>query len=339
MPQISQNVDLLPYNTMKVQSIASNYTEIDSVETLHELATQEVWNQPKLILGGGSNMLFVHNVDGLVIRNAIMGKEVVSETDDEVLVRVGGGEEWHAFVLYALEQGWAGIENLSLIPGTVGAAPIQNIGAYGTEIKDVFHSLEAFNMEEKCLEKFNKGECGFGYRDSIFKRTVKGKYMITSVTLSLSKNTSTVNTSYGALTAYLSEKNITEPSVKDISDAVIAVRQSKLPDPSELGNCGSFFKNPVIPLGKYQELKMQHPDIPGYEVSAEEMKVPAGWLIEHAGLKGITRGEVGTYPKQALVLVNYGERNGQKVLDFAQYIKSVVQEKFDVQLDPEVNII
>lgn len=338
MPNVQQNVDLLPYNTMRVQSMASNFVEITSVKELDELARMDQWSLKKLVLGGGSNMLLVHDFDGLVIRNRIEGKHKISETDNEVVLKVGAGEDWHDLVVYCVEKGLGGIENLSLIPGTVGAAPIQNIGAYGVELQDVFHSLEAFHIEEKKLEVFTREQCEFGYRDSIFKSRAKGKYLITSVTLILSKRKNKVDTSYKALKDYLAGLSVQEPTIKDISEAVIAIRQSKLPDPRELGNCGSFFKNPVITNAQYEQLKQEYEGIPGYPAN-EGIKVPAGWLIEQSGLKGIKDGEVGTYPKQALVLVNYGEKDGEKVWEFAQRIQSKVAEKFGILLQAEVNII
>ncbi len=292
----------------------------------------------KMILGGGSNVLFTRNFLGLVLKMEISGIEVVQEGDDSVIVSFGAGENWHQCVLWAVENGLFGIENLSLIPGTIGAAPMQNIGAYGVEIQDVFHSLEAFDIKAQKILKFYKEDCKFGYRNSTFKEGRKDKYIITKVNLRLSKKPN-FNVSYGNLKETLSEMGVEELTLKSVSQAVINVRQSKLPDPMEIGNAGSFFKNPVIEKPYFESLRAAYEGIPGYEVDVRSIKLPAAWLIDQSGWKGFRKGEIGVHDKQALVIVNHGNGNGKDILKLSAEIQKSVFSKFGVELEREVNII
>ena len=332
---IQNDFDLSTFNTMGVSSKASHFIEISSVSELQKAVR---FAQGKkldiLILGGGSNILFKKDFDGLVIYNALKGREFLSDTE----LKIAAGENWHELVLFCVEHGLGGIENLSLIPGSVGAAPIQNIGAYGVELENVFLSLEAFMIDSGELKTFTKDECNFGYRESIFKKELKGKAVITSVTLRLSKDHN-VNISYKALSEKLAEKGISEPDIKDISDCVIEIRQSKLPDPKQIGNTGSFFKNPVISVQHFNELKSEYPDLPSYPVTERQVKVPAGWLIDKAGWKGKRMGDAGVHTKQALVLVNHGNASGEEIWNLAAEICLSIKEKFNISLVPEVNII
>lgn len=337
---IEKNVSLKSLNTFALEAKAKVFTEVNNIEELQEVLASDIAKENDLlILGGGSNLLISKDFDGLVIKNNITGKEVVHETDDFVLVKIGAGENWHEFVLYALEQGWGGIENLSLIPGTVGAAPMQNIGAYGVEIKEVFESLLAVNRDTGEVEEFSKEKCRFGYRESIFKNKMKGQYVIARVILKLTKQHHNLNVSYGAITDTLKEMKVKEPTIQDVSKAVISIRQSKLPDPAKIGNAGSFFKNPTVDRIQYEELKTEYPEIPGYDLPDSNVKVPAGWLIEQCGWKGMTRGNIGVHKKQALVLVNYGGGQGEELKALAEEIRTSVIEKFGVELNAEVNII
>ncbi len=292
-----------------------------------------------MFLGGGSNVLLCNDYNGLLIRNAIKGKQIVREDDEHVFLKVYSGENWHDTVMYCVERNWGGIENLSLIPGTVGAAPMQNIGAYGVELEQVFDQLEAFNLQSFELETFNKAQCAFGYRESVFKRQFKGQYFIYSVTFKLSKKPS-IHVDYGDIQAVLNEKGLSPEttSIKDVSAAVIQIRQSKLPDPKVLGNSGSFFKNPQISKEHFEALKLQFPDIKGYPQN-DGIKVPAGWLIEQCGWKGKRVGNTGSHAKQALVLVNYGGATGAEIFQVAQDIIKSVSDKFSIHLEPEVNIV
>lgn len=334
---IFKNYSLKSYNTFGLDVKATNLLKIQSVASLKEAI--KLPYQPIFILGGGSNMLLTKNIEGLVIKNEIKGITIVKETKKHVTICIGGGENWHQLVLWAIRNDYGGIENLSLIPGTVGAAPIQNIGAYGVELKDVFEKLEAINLKTKRKKTFDNKDCKFGYRDSVFKKDLKGKYLITKVFLKLTKINHQLNTNYGAITNTLAENGITQPTIKNISDAVIAVRSSKLPDPAELGNSGSFFKNPEISQTHFNKLQKQFPNIVFYELPNDKVKVPAGWLIEQCGWKGKRIGNTGAHAKQALVLVNYGDATGVEVKELAYKIIDSVKEKFEIQLTPEVNII
>ncbi len=332
---IHKDFDLSRFNTMGVSSKASYFVEVTSVHELKKaihFAEQE--NLKLLVLGGGSNILFKSNFEGLIIHNALKGKDFIADTE----LKVAAGENWHELVLFCVENGLGGIENLSLIPGSVGAAPIQNIGAYGVELKDVFVSLEAYMIDKGEIKTFSKSDCNFGYRDSIFKKELKGKAVIISVTLKFSKN-GAINTSYKALNDWLKEKDITNPNITDISRAVIEIRRSKLPDPKEIGNTGSFFKNPVISVQHFNQLKSEYPDLPSYPVTERQVKVPAGWLIDKAGWKGKRMGDAGVHTKQALVLVNHGNATGEEIWNLATEISLSIKEKFNIMLTPEVNVI
>jgi len=336
---IQQNISLKPYNTFGIDAYARLFATFSSVPELETLLSQSPVNKTDLfILGGGSNILLTKDYDGLVLKNELKGIEVVNENDDHWFVRAEAGENWHQFVLYCVAHGYAGVENLSLIPGNVGAAPMQNIGAYGVEIKDVFHELEAYHLYEKNTVRFSLKDCGFGYRESVFKNKYKGQFVITSVTYRLNKRPS-FNTNYGAIRQELDAMGITELSIDAISKAVIRIRSSKLPDPNLIGNAGSFFKNPVITGDKFQLLQTQYPGMPSFPVEEGLIKVPAGWLIEQCGWKGFRKGDAGCYSKQALVLVNYGMASGSEIFDLSLDIIHSVLDKFDIQLEREVNII
>lgn len=333
------NRSLKDLNTFGLKAVASKYVEVFSNEDVISLAKEgKLKNENTLILGGGSNILLCNNVDGLVVKNNIKYINELNQNSEHVTVKIGAGEEWHNFVITALENNWFGIENMSLIPGTVGAAPMQNIGAYGSEIKDVFNSLEAVDRITGELKIFTKEECNFGYRESVFKNSFKNRYFIVSVTLELNLHP-TKNTSYGAINTVLEENNIKNPSPKDISNAVILIRKSKLPDPAKIGNSGSFFKNPEIPKAQFQDLKLKFKDIIGYPLTNENVKVPAGWLIENAGWKGFRDGDIGVHKNQALVLVNYGSGKGKDIYDLALKVRASVLEKYGIEINPEVNII
>lgn len=337
MINIQQNVQLSTYNTFGLEATSSRFATFLSQQELIE-SISLIQNETLLVLGGGSNILLTKDFDGLVLKNEVSGIEVTKEDDQHIYVRVGAGENWHDFVLKAIENNWAGIENLSLIPGTVGAAPMQNIGAYGVEIKQVFDHLEAVEIASGEVHTFDNISCEFGYRESIFKKQVKGKYIITHVTFKLNK-TPDFNVSYGAIQQTLEEMGVTELSIKAVSDAVIKIRQSKLPDPAEIGNSGSFFKNPEIDAIDHEGLKAEYPNIPGYKLPNGKVKVPAAWLIEQDGWKGKTFGPIGVHKNQPLVLVNYGGGNGADIRDLAYKIKDSVARKFGIELTPEVNII
>lgn len=336
---VENDVNLQQFNTMNLSATAAGFIAITSSLQLQQLLQHpEVQQGRLLILGGGSNVLFADDFDGLVLHMEIKGKEVVKETEREVWLSVGSGENWHQTVRYCVQKGWGGVENLSLIPGTVGAAPIQNIGAYGVELKDVFVSLKAVHRKTGEQRNFTWEECHFGYRESIFKNNLKDKYVITEVTLCLSKQP-ILKTTYGAIQSLIEQRGLQEPSIKDISDIVIEIRSKKLPDPDILGNTGSFFKNPIVNKKTFKRLQEHYPGVPGYSVGEEEIKVPAGWLIEQAGWKGKTMGQAGTYEKQALVIVNRGGATGKEILKLADTIKQSVHRKFGIRLTPEVNII
>lgn len=336
---IQTNVDLQPYNTFGLSCRAKKFAAFTSVNELKEiLQNPEVNTEKILVLGGGSNILLTQDFDGIVLKNDLTGISITSETKTHVYLKAEAGEVWHNFVLNAIDQNLGGIENLSLIPGSVGAAPMQNIGAYGVEIKDVFHELEALNLETFEVEKFNTEACEFGYRESVFKRALKGRYIILNMTLKLTR-VHAVNTSYGAIENQLQEMGISNPGIRDVSNAVIAIRQSKLPDPAEIGNSGSFFKNPVVSREKFNALKANFPNIANYPINENEVKLAAGWLIDQAGWKGKTIDNYGVHKNQALVLVNYGGANGRDIYNLSETILQSVKEKYGVELEREVNII
>ena len=335
---ILENISLKAYNTFGIDKSARFFTEVKSIDELKEAL---VWAKNQkikaLILGGGSNILLTQNLNTLVIKIEIEGIKIIGETDESYLVEVGAGVNWHQLVLTAIENNWAGIENLSLIPGTVGASPMQNIGAYGVEIKDVFWSLKALNIDSLKIEEFNADECQFGYRESVFKNKLKDKYVICSVIFQLKKEPE-YHIEYGAIKETLESSGIKELSLKAISDAVVQIRQSKLPNPKEIGNAGSFFKNPTIPNTHFEQLRSQYPSIPGYP-NEEGIKVPAAWLIEQCGWKGKRFGEIGVHSKQPLVLVNFGDGDGNDIKKLAEKIQHSVSEKFDISIHPEVNFL
>jgi len=336
---VQKDVQLKPFNTFGIEATAKYFIEVSSIEQLQEVLQSPYYQSTELlILGGGSNMLLTKDFDGLVIKIAIKEFEVVNENEDNIWIKAGAGLVWHDLVMQCVNQNYAGMENLSLIPGTVGAAPMQNIGAYGIEIKEVFEELQALEIATGEIKNFDKAMCNFGYRESIFKHEAKGKYIILNVTFKLSKKP-TFHVEYGAIKDTLAEMGVNEMSIKAISDAVIQIRQSKLPNPAEIGNAGSFFKNPEILKSQFENLKAQFPTIPSYPVSETTTKVPAGWLIEQAGWKGQRFGNVGVHAKQALVLVNYGGGKGEEIKDLSQKIQASVKEKFGIQLSAEVNFI
>ena len=339
--QIQTDVSLRPYNTFGIEAKTSQFISIKKVSELQRLIQSGYLNDKSVfILGGGSNILLKKDYTGVILKIDLKRIEIKLSKENYVWVKASAGENWHQLVLWTLENNYYGLENLSLIPGTVGASPIQNIGAYGIEIKDVFYELEAINMSTGQLERFSKEECQFGYRNSIFKNKVKGQYCITSVTYQLS-TTPKLNTNYGAIRQQLNKMGIVEKdwTPKNVSDAVIAIRSSKLPNPSEIGNSGSFFKNPEIPQSQFDILKEQFPNIVSYTLPNEMVKIPAGWLIEQCGWKGIIIGNTGTYHQQALVIVNHGGATGQEIYDLSEKILQSVQSKFGIKLTREVNVI
>lgn len=337
--KLQTDFPLKPYNTFGIDVKAKLFARFDSVQELQELLQMpELKQEPKLILGGGSNLLFTKDFEGVVLQNGIKGISKVGEDGEYVYLQAGGGEVWHDFVLHTLDQNLGGIENLSLIPGTVGAAPLQNIGAYGVELKDVFQELEAVHISTGEVKRFDSEACQFGYRESVFKNELKGQYIVTHVTFKLHKKHH-FNTSYGAIKATLEDMQVKEPSIQAISKAVCHIRQSKLPDPKQIGNAGSFFKNPEIPVTQFESLQAQYPSMPSYPVSETMVKVPAGWLIEQCGWKGKIIGNYGVHKDQALVLVNYGGAKGEDIQKLAFEVIESVKEKFGIALKPEVNIM
>ncbi|GAA3780307.1 UDP-N-acetylmuramate dehydrogenase [Flavobacterium ginsengiterrae] len=336
--EIQSNFSLKKHNTFGIEASAKQFVAVRSTAELKTIL-EENKNEKKFILGGGSNMLLTKDIDALVIHIDLKGKKIIKEDDDFVWVESQAGEVWHDFVLWTIENNFGGLENMSLIPGNVGTTPVQNIGAYGTEIKDTFVSCEAINIATQEMKTFSNEECNFGYRESIFKNEVKDQYIITSVIFKLSKRNHKINTSYGDILAELAKNNITEPTLKDVSNAVIAIRQSKLPDPKELGNSGSFFKNPIVLKSDFEKIHQKFPEMKFYEVSETEVKVPAGWLIEQAGFKGKRFGDAGVHKNQALVLVNYGNATGQEILAVSKEVQKAVFEKFGIKIEAEVNVI
>lgn len=337
--QLLQAVSLKPYNTFGIDATANYFTEIQSENDLKEIMLcKEYQSNPLFILGGGSNILLTQNVNALVLKNNLKGISVVKEIENDVFVKANGGEVWHDFVMWCIERNFAGIENLSLIPGCVGASPMQNIGAYGVEIKDVFYELEAIHLKTGEKKIFSKSDCEFGYRESVFKHQFKNQFIITSVTFKLAKKAH-FNIEYGAIKQELENMNVSELSIKAISQAVINIRSSKLPNPKEIGNAGSFFKNPEVNLETYQRLKNEFPALVAYPLDNKNYKLAAGWLIEQSGLKGLQIGDAGVHKLQALVLVNYGNATGKNIFDLSTHVLETVAEKFGVSLEREVNII
>lgn len=335
---IIKNQSLKKYNTFGIEATANEFVAIQNQKEL-ALILKENHSKKLFVLAGGSNMLLTKNIEALVIHINNKGIEIIEENDDSVWVKSNAGEVWHEFVMWCIEHNFGGLENLSLIPGNVGATPVQNIGAYGVEIKDTFVSCEAMEIATQKMRTFTKEDCQFGYRESIFKGELKNQFIILSVTFKLTKKNHKINTSYGAIDLELEKNGIENPSIKDVSNAVIAIRQSKLPDPKELGNSGSFFKNPIVPIEIYNKAKANYPEMPHYPVSETQVKVPAGWLIEQAGFKGKRFGDAGIHTKQALVLVNYGNATGSEIWAMAQNIQKTVKDKFGIEIEAEVNVI
>ncbi|WP_338814788.1 UDP-N-acetylmuramate dehydrogenase [Bernardetia sp. Wsw4-3y2] len=337
-PQILKNISLQSYNTFGINCTAKNFIEVKTVDELLEvLEFAEQKKYPSiLVLGGGSNILFLKDFEGLVIKNSITGIEVIEENEENTTLYVSAGENWHQFVLFCLEHNYGGIENLSLIPGTVGAAPMQNIGAYGVEIRDVVERVKVIDRKTKKTFWISNNECQFGYRSSIFKHQAKDKYIIIGVEFRLTTKNHTLNTSYGAIQEALENDS---PTIQEISKAIISIRESKLPNPKEIGNGGSFFKNPEIPSSQFLKLKTEFPNIVGYPISDKITKVPAGWLIEQCGWKGKIVGNTGAHKNQALVLVNYGNAKGEEVWNLAKEIQKSVFDKFGIHIEPEINIV
>jgi UDP-N-acetylmuramate dehydrogenase len=337
--EIQEDISLKQYNTFGIDVHAKYFASVTSVPELEEIFNSKLQSpNSKLILGGGSNILFTKDFDGIVLRNEIKGIELIKEDEKYLYVKAGAGENWHQFVLHCLKHNYAGIENLSLIPGNVGASPMQNIGAYGVEIKDVFHQLEAYHLHEKAVHSFSLNDCEFGYRESVFKKKYKDQFVITNVTYRLHKHPH-FNTTYGAINAELEAMGVKELSIQAISQAVINIRSSKLPDWKLVGNAGSFFKNPIIEVSQLSRLKNSYPDIVSFPAGEGFVKLAAGWLIEQCGWKGYREGDAGCYPKQALVLVNYGSAKGGEIYQLSEKIIQSVKEKFDVALEREVNTI
>lgn len=336
--QILNNYPLKKYHTFGTDVYARYFTEINSVAEFKELQETAIYqNNPSLILGGGSNLLFTKNYEGLVIKNNIAGIEIIQEDDAHVYVKAAAGENWHGFVLYCVDHNYGGVENLSLIPGCVGASPMQNIGAYGAEIKDVCFEVNTLDVHTGEERTFSNADCKFGYRESVFKNIYKNQYLITSVVFKLNKKP-VLNTSYGAIEQELKAMGVTRPTVKAVSDAVIRIRSSKLPDPAKIGNAGSFFKNPEVSAQKHNELKQHFPDLVAYALDNSHYKLAAGWLIEQCGFKGKRVGDAGVHVHQALVLVNYGTASGGEIYNLSQQVLDAVQDKFGITLEREVNI-
>jgi len=334
--EIIKNISLKPYNTFGIDVAASRFVEVVSGDNLKDVLIEN--NQPHLILGGGSNVLFTKDFDGIVIKNSIKGIRVVKEDDDVVVLKVGAGEVWHEFVLFCIANNYAGVENLSLIPGCVGASPMQNIGAYGVEVKDVITEVEAIDLRDYSTKIFQNSECEFDYRSSIFKTSQKGNYFITSVSFKLNKK-AVINTSYGAIEAELERMTVFSATIKDVSDAVINIRSSKLPDPKEIGNSGSFFKNPIVTKEQKNKIVENYPDAPNYSQPNGTFKMAAGWLIEKCGWKGKRIDNYGVHKNQALVLVNYGGAKGSDIFDLSEQIITSVNDVFGIELEREVNIL
>lgn len=335
MSNPKENLSLKKFNTFGIDVTAKEIIYLKELNQLDKISNLK----DCFIIGGGSNILLTKNIDKQVIINQTKGICTVNEDEFHIELAVASGEDWHEFVMYCIQKGYGGIENMSLIPGSVGAAPMQNIGAYGREIKDVLTYVNAVNLDTKKMEKFTNQACEFGYRESIFKKAAKGKYFIADIGIRLTKKDHLINTSYGDIESWLNFNKIETPSIQDVSNAVIAIRKSKLPDPAQLGNSGSFFKNPVIPASHYKNLLQKFPEIKSYPVNDEEVKIPAGWLIESLGWKGKRIGNTGAHNKQALVLVNYGNAMGNEVQQLSEDIKKSIWETYQIKLETEVNII
>jgi len=332
--KILKNISLKPYNTFGINVLAKNFVKVNTIKELKDILNQY---PDCFILGGGSNMLLTKNIDNCVVKLDLKGITENPISDDTVLVTAKAGENWHDFVLWCLSKNYGGLENLSLIPGSVGACPIQNIGAYGVEVKDTITQVEALEIESQKIVTFSNAECQFSYRNSIFKSVVKGKYIITNVTFKLTRQNHTLHTQYGAIKSEI--ENLISPTIKDVSNAVIKIRSSKLPDPNEIGNSGSFFKNPIVNSPLFKDLLAKNPQMPFYKIDGDTYKIPAGWLIEQCEFKGKRFGDAGVHNKQALVLVNYDNASGQDILNLAKMIKKSVKNTFKINLETEVNIV
>lgn len=336
---ISTDHSLKAYNTFGIEAFAKYLTAVNSKEAFLELMQHDTYkNNPHFILGGGSNILLTKNVDALVIKNEMKGIEILQENGDDVLVKCAAGEVWHEFVMWCIDKNLAGLENLSLIPGCTGASPMQNIGAYGVEIKESFHELEAIHTKTGEVTRFNRSDCEFGYRESVFKRKYKGEFIITSVTYKLSKKP-VFHVEYGAIKQELENMKVDTLSIQAISQAVINIRSSKLPDPKVIGNAGSFFKNPEVKASVYEKLKQEFPNLVAYPLENGDFKLAAGWLVEQSGLKGYRVGDAGVHKLQALVLVNYGTAKGSEIYDLSTHVLQTVKQKFGIELEREVNVI
>ncbi len=336
---IQENYSLKNLNTFGIDALSRYFAAFSTVEELKELLNENDYrNLHKLILGGGSNLLFTKNVDGIVLKNNLKGIQLLKEDADFYYVKAAAGEVWNDLVLHCINKGYAGLENLSLIPGNVGASPMQNIGAYGVEIKDCFHELEAFHIHEKISQTFNQDACKFGYRESVFKQELKNQFIITAVTYRLNKRP-VYKISYGAIEKELERMGIKELSIRVIGEAVCSIRRSKLPDPKVLGNAGSFFKNPEISKDEFEKLKIKFPEIVAYPLENGNVKLAAGWLIEQCGWKGKRIGDAGVHTLQALVLVNYGKATGKEIFELSQQVMDAVKSSFNVTLEREVNIL
>lgn len=336
MISIEENYSLKELNTFSIDVRAANYSELTELSQLVDMAQHHAFRQGLLVLGGGSNFLFTKSVDQWVIHNQLKGIHQIQENANYVWIEASAGENWHEFVRHTIEKGYGGIENLSLIPGYLGATPVQNIGAYGAEVKDVITEVKAWHIQEKRFYSFSNEDCRFGYRDSIFKHKYKNQLIITSVIFRLSKNPE-FNIEYGGIRKELEKMKITTLSLKAISDAVINIRRAKLPDPAQIGNAGSFFKNPVIKKELFKPLTKEYPSMPFYKTKTDEYKIPAAWLIEQCGWKGYRKGNIGIHPHQALILVNYGGADGKEIFDLSKQIIASVKNKFGLQLQREVN--
>jgi UDP-N-acetylmuramate dehydrogenase len=334
---IQQNVSLKKLNTFGIDVLSKYFSTFENSNELTDILSFNP-GLKTFVLGGGSNILFTGNFDGLILKNEIKGIDLIDEDDRHIYVKAGAGENWHNFVVECLTRNWGGVENLSLIPGNVGASPIQNIGAYGVEIKSVFYELEAYSLRDRKVYTFTVNDCEFGYRESIFKKRYKNQFIILSVTYCLSKFP-TMHTEYSALKNELAKTNVQQPGIQDVARAVVRIRSSKLPDPAEIGNAGSFFKNPTVDKSKFENMKKENPNLEGYDNGPSKIKVSAGWLIEQCGWKGFRKGDAGCYSKQALVLVNYGNATGKDILELSNDIFQSVKSRFGVELEKEVNIL
>lgn len=335
--QVFKNVSLKPYNTFGIDQSCEYYVELSDINELATLTGRDDLPSVRSILGGGSNILLTNPVKGLVIRNSLKGIEVLEENEEHTWLEVAAGEVWHDLVMHTIDHNLGGLENLSLIPGCVGAAPMQNIGAYGVEVKDKIEEVRAWHWQEKKFISLKNEDCRFGYRESIFKHALKGEVLITSVVFRLDK-IHCLNTSYGAIREQLASMGVSEPSIRTVSDAVITIRSSKLPDPKHIGNAGSFFKNPTVSRQQFEDLLQHYPALPSYPAGESLVKLPAGWLIEQAGWKGYREDDAGVHAKQALVLVNYGQATGEQIWQLSEQILNSVKEKFGVLIEREVNI-